>query len=153
MRSLHCSSLSTPRKRAHEPFAPLTLPPLPPPLQSPKHTKSEIREYLEKVYNVKVARVTTSITLGASATLAFGSCCAVFFRRASPPPPPPPLTCLYPFPPLPPSRAGKRKRVPGRRLIMRQRDYKRALVQLQDSSTLLPPPKAAAAAGKGPELR
>jgi hypothetical protein len=48
------------------------LTPRPPPVlspflnsQSPKHTKSEIREYLEKVYNVKVARVTTSITLGA----------------------------------------------------------------------------------------
>ena len=67
--------------------------------------------------------------------------------RESPPPP-------YPQLPLPfsPSRAGKRKRVPGRRLIMRQRDYKRALVQLQDSSTLLPPPKGAAAE-KGPELR
>jgi len=44
--------------------------------------------------------------------------------------------------------AGKRKRVPGRRLIMRQKDYKRALVQLMDDSTLLPPPKAAE-----PELR
>ena len=32
---------------------------------APKYTKMEIREYLEKVYNVKVARVTTSITLGA----------------------------------------------------------------------------------------
>jgi hypothetical protein len=30
----------------------------------PKHTKHEVREYLEKVYNVKVARITTSISLG-----------------------------------------------------------------------------------------
>ena len=33
---------------------------------APKHTKAELREYLEKVYNVKVARITTSISLGAS---------------------------------------------------------------------------------------
>jgi ribosomal protein L23 len=32
---------------------------------NPQHTKAEIREYLEKVYNVKVARITTSISLGA----------------------------------------------------------------------------------------
>jgi len=31
---------------------------------APKHAKSEIKEYLEKVYNVKVARITTSISLG-----------------------------------------------------------------------------------------
>ena len=32
---------------------------------APQHTKAEIREYLEKVYSVKVARITTSISLGA----------------------------------------------------------------------------------------
>lgn len=31
---------------------------------APKHTKAEIKEYLEKVYNVSVARVTTSISMG-----------------------------------------------------------------------------------------
>ena len=31
---------------------------------APKWTKNEITEYLEKVYNVKVARVATSILLG-----------------------------------------------------------------------------------------
>ena len=35
----------------------------------PKYTKADIREYLTKVYGVDVARVTTSISLGA-----FGSC-------------------------------------------------------------------------------
>ncbi len=30
----------------------------------PKYTKHDVREYLEKVYNVKVSRVTTSISLG-----------------------------------------------------------------------------------------
>lgn len=30
----------------------------------PKYTKNEIQEYLEKVYNVKVSNITTSISLG-----------------------------------------------------------------------------------------
>lgn len=30
----------------------------------PKWTKLEIKEYLEKVYNVKVARIATSVVLG-----------------------------------------------------------------------------------------
>lgn len=32
----------------------------------PRWTKSEIREYLEKVYSVHVARIATTISLGAS---------------------------------------------------------------------------------------
>jgi ribosomal protein L23 len=31
----------------------------------PRHTKAEIREYLQKVYSVRVARISTSISLGA----------------------------------------------------------------------------------------
>ncbi len=30
----------------------------------PKYTKAEVREYLEKVYNVKVANITSSVQLG-----------------------------------------------------------------------------------------
>lgn len=30
----------------------------------PRHTKAELREYLLKVYNVRVARITTAISLG-----------------------------------------------------------------------------------------
>ena len=30
----------------------------------PRHTKAELREYLTKVYNVNVARITTAISLG-----------------------------------------------------------------------------------------
>jgi hypothetical protein len=40
----------------------------------PKYTKSEVREYLEKVYDVKVGLVTTSISLGE--TIA----CSCFFE-------------------------------------------------------------------------
>ena len=32
---------------------------------APQYTKAEIKEYLEKVYNVQVSRITTSISLGA----------------------------------------------------------------------------------------
>ncbi len=60
------------------------------PPQSPKHTKAEIKEYLEKVYNVKVARVTTSITLGAF--IAVGHC-------ALPSAPSPPRAPRAPFRP------------------------------------------------------
>ena len=122
-------------RTASAPPPPLHPPPSPP--QSPKHTKSEIREYLEKVYNVKVARVTTSITMGA-----WRSALSLLQRQAA-------ASQRAPTPP-PPLFAGKRKRVPGRRLIMRTKDYKRALVQLHDNATLVPPPKAQE---KEPELR
>jgi hypothetical protein len=97
----------------------------------PKYTKSDIREYLTKVYGVNVARITTSISLGAAASL------HVTTRNDCPANPPPrPRPCL--------PRAGKTRRASGRRAkFYKLRDYKRALVILRDDKTAIAAPVAA----------
>jgi ribosomal protein L23 len=154
----------------------------------PKYTKSEVREYLEKVYDVKVGLVTTSISLGettacslffsngrgcrnggvgsdfaghsrrpacAPAPASFVRCIGVSSARAdaedaptmrapSPSPLPSPLT----LPPLlPPRRAGKTRRIPGKKQMFHKlKDYKRVLVRVADAG------QAAAARGAAPPV-
>lgn len=61
----------------------------------PKHTKAEIREYLTKVYSVDVARITTSVSLGAlppqcgPPRRAAWTCSSGLTRRGVPPRAPP----------------------------------------------------------------
>jgi ribosomal protein L23 len=98
-----------------------------------KHTKAEIAEYLTKLYNVEVARVTTTISLGARRG---ARACGIRARA------PQPL-----IPPPPPSTTGKKRRAPGHRsLFFKLKDYKRALVVLRDDKTKIAAPPASAAA-------
>jgi ribosomal protein L23 len=71
----------------------------------PKHTKHEIKEYLTKVYNVDVARVTTAISLGASGAASRAPLCRPHhrvgsrsFHRRSVSSPPPPCSGIFALP-------------------------------------------------------
>lgn len=95
----------------------------------PKYTKHDIKEYLTKVYNVDVARVTTAISLGELVV------CETINTHLLHFPYPPLNTHTHFFPSLPPS-SGKTRRAAGRRsLHFKLKDYKRALVVLRDDAT------------------
>ena len=105
---------------------------------APRHTKAELREYLEKVYNVKVARITTSISLGASG-------CSARARRGEESAARGWAILLLTLALSSFLFTGKTRRAMGKRALFHKlKDYKRALVQLQDDKTIIKAPSAPA---------
>ena len=90
-----------------------------------KWTKTEIREYLTKVYGVQVARIATSISQGALHDVALrrrgaAQLLIVVWQHT--------WVSLRSLP------AGKVRRVTGKRSLYKLTDYKKVYVRLQDSN-------------------